>query len=183
MRLRLLGVALACAVVVGVSAASAAAPPFTFPARLGFEHGDDWEPAVAADRHGHVYAMWTHYGDDPNCDGCASPHSELQVSDDGGATWSDPRPLTPGATLRQDDPQIVVDPADGRTVYAAYMLGGKASQYVAKSTDFGETWTSMLVEPLQRGTDKDILAVRGQDVYLVYNAVQKIWPRSRTTAA
>ena len=33
----------------------------------------------------------------------------------------------------------------------------------------------MLVEPLERGTDKDILAVRGQDVYLVYNAVQKIY--------
>ena len=175
MRLRLIGVALACTVLFGATAASAAAPSFSFPVQLGFFAGDDWEPAIAADRFGHVYALWTHYGDDPLCDGCASPHMELQVSSDGGATWSIPRPLTPGTQLRQDDPQIVVDPADGRTLYAAYMLGDKASQYVAKSTDFGQTWTNVLVETLQRGTDKDILAVRGQDVYLVYNAVQKIW--------
>jgi hypothetical protein len=175
MRLRLIGVALACTVLLGATAASAAAPSFSFPVQLGFFAGDDWEPAIAADRFGHVYALWTHYGDDPLCDGCASPHMELQVSSDGGATWSIPRPLTPGTQLRQDDPQIVVDPADGRTLYAAYMLGDKASQYVAKSTDFGQTWTNVLVETLQRGTDKDILAVRGQDVYLVYNAVQKIW--------
>jgi hypothetical protein len=175
MRLRLIGVALACTVLFGATAASAAALSFSFPVQLGFFAGDDWEPAIAADRFGHVYAVWTHYGDDPLCDGCASPHMELQVSSDGGATWSIPRPLTPGTQLRQDDPQIVVDPADGRTLYAAYMLGDKASQYVAKSTDFGETWTNVLVEALQRGTDKDILAVRGQDVYLVYNAVQKIW--------
>jgi hypothetical protein len=175
MRLRLIGVALACTVLFGATAASAAALSFSFPVQLGFFAGDDWEPAIAADRFGHVYALWTHYGDDPLCDGCASPHMELQVSSDGGATWSTPRPLTPGTQLRQDDPQIVVDPTDGRTLYAAYMLGDKASQYVAKSTDFGQTWTNVLVETLQRGTDKDILAVRGQDVYLVYNAVQKIW--------
>jgi BNR repeat protein len=175
MRLRLIGVALACAFVFGATAASAAAPSFTSPVRLGFLAGDDWEPAIAADRFGHVYALWTHYGGDSLCEGCASPHMELQVSSDGGTTWSIPGPLTPGTQLRQDDPQIVVDPADGRTLYAAYMLGDKASQYVAKSTDFGQTWTNVLVESLQRGTDKDILAVRGQDVYLVYNAVQKIW--------
>jgi hypothetical protein len=171
----LLGTVAVLLFVSASAAATAAAPVFTFPAQLGFAAGDDWEPALAADGFGHVYAMWTHYGDDPLCNGCASPHMELQVSSDGGATWSGPRPLTPGTQLRQDDPQIVVDPADGRTVYAAYMLGGKASQYVAKSIDFGQTWKTMLVEPLQRGTDKDILAVRGQDVYLVYNAVQKIW--------
>lgn len=176
MRLRLLGVALACVVVAGATAASAAAPSFTFPAQLGFRAGDDWEPAIAADRFGHVYAMWTHYGDDPLCPGCASPHSELQISSDGGTTWSPPRPLNPGAAVDEDDPQIVVDPVDGRTVYAAHMEGDtKSSQYVWKSTDFGHTWTSVLVEDLERGTDKDILAVRGQDVYLVYNAVQKIW--------
>ena len=157
------------------SLAPAAAPAsFTTPVQLGFRAGDDWEPAIAADRFGHVYAMWSHYGADPDCPGCASPHSELQVSSDGGATWSVPRAAWPLAQ-RQDDPQIVVDPADGQTVYAAFMLGNKASMYVSKSTDFGTTWNTMLVESLQRGTDKDILAVRGQDIYLAYNAVQKIY--------
>jgi hypothetical protein len=155
--------------------AARAAPPgaFSTPVQLGFRAGDDWEPAIAADRFGHVYALWTHYGDDPACAGCAH-HEELQVSSDGGQTWSTPRPLY-ATGVEQDDPQIVVDPVDGRTVYAAFMQGSKSSQYVAKSTDFGQSWTTVLVESLQRGTDKDILAVRGQDVYLAYNAVQKIY--------
>lgn len=160
---------------LSVGVAGAAPTSFTTPYRLGFAAGDDWEPALAADRFGHVYALWTHYGDDPACPGCPSPHMELQVSSNGGATWSSPRPLTPNPPARQDDPQIVVDPDDGRTVYAGFMQGEKSSQFVARSGDFGQTWRPVLVEPLQRGTDKDILAVRGDDVYLVYNAVQKIW--------
>jgi hypothetical protein len=160
---------------LSVGVAGAAPTSFTTPFRLGFAAGDDWEPALAADRFGHVYALWTHYGDDPACPGCPSPHMELQVSSNGGATWSSPRPLTPNPPARQDDPQIVVDPDDGRTVYAGFMQGEKSSQFVARSGDFGRTWRPVLVEPLQRGTDKDILAVRGADVYLVYNAVQKIW--------
>jgi hypothetical protein len=183
MRLRFLGVALACAVVVGVTAASAAAPTFTFPTRLGFQHGDDWEPAIAADRYGHVYATWSHYvgftstsgGDpDPSCPTCASPHTMLQVSNNGGTSWSDPRALWP-STTRQDDPQIVVDAADGKTVYAAFMQNDKSSMFVARSDDFGQTWRAMLVEPLQRGTDKDILAARDGHVYLVYHTQQKIF--------
>jgi BNR/Asp-box repeat protein len=174
MRLRLLGVAIACAVVFGATAASAA-PSFSFPVQLGFQQGDDWEPSIAADRFGHVYAFWNHYGPDPSCPACPSPHMELQISDDGGATWSAPRAFLPNVAVRQDDPQIAVDPADGRTVYTGYMTGNKSSMNVAKSTDFGRTWKTMLVEPLERGTDKDILAVRGPHVYLAYNAAQKIY--------
>jgi hypothetical protein len=163
------------ALAVLASLLVAAAPRSTAPVRLGYRGGDDWEPSIAADRFGHVYALWNHYGDDPACPACPSPHMELQVSADSGRTWSTPRPLVPDATTRQDDPQIAVDPVDGSTVYAAFMMGGKSSQFVARSSDFGQTWSPVLVEPLQRGTDKDILAVRGQDVYLVYNAVMKIY--------
>jgi len=174
--IRLAGIALAAFALVGTAAASAAtsANP-TAPVRLGFQAGDDWEPSIAADRYGHVYALWNHYGDDPYCPDCPDPHMEIQISSNGGSTWSSPRPLLPNAVARQDDPQIVVDPVDGRTVFTAFMMGDKASQFVARSADFGQTWTPVLVEPLQRGTDKDILAVRGQDVYLVYNAVMKIY--------
>jgi hypothetical protein len=156
-----------------VPAPAASSPSFAAPTQLGFRAGDDWEPSIAADRLGHVYAMWTHYGDDPACPGCAH-HMELQVSSDGGRTWSAPRPLWPTG-LEQDDPQIVVDPVDGRTVYASFMQSNKGDIIVAKSTDFGRTWTASLTETLQRTTDKDILAVRGQDVYVAYNAVQKIY--------
>jgi hypothetical protein len=164
-----------CGALLGaVSAPAATGPSFISPVRLGFQAGDDWEPAIASDHRGHVYAVWTHYGADPACPACASPHTELQISSDGGQTWSDPRPLWP-SNLRQDDPQVVVEPTRGRTVYAAFMQGSKSSQYVARSDDFGKTWSARLVENLNRGTDKDILAVRGQDVYLAYNAVQKIY--------
>ncbi len=169
--------------VVTLPAAAARAPTFTAPVRLGFQNGDDWEPAVAADRSDHVYAAWSHYvgfggadtGDpDPSCPTCASPHTVLQVSSDGGTTWSSPRALSP-STQRQDDPQVVVDAADGRTIYAAFMQDNKSSEYVARSDDFGQTWRAVLVEPLQRGTDKDILAARGGHVYLVYHTQQKIF--------
>jgi hypothetical protein len=173
--------ALACALCAGLAAAGTG-PTFSAPIRLGFQLGDDWEPAIAADRSGHVYAVWSHYvgfngsgGEpDPSCPTCASPHTVLQVSGDGGKTWGAPHALWP-STERQDDPQIVVDAADGRTVYASFMQNDKSSQYVARSDDYGKTWRAMLVEPLQRGTDKDILAARAGNVYLVYHTQQKIF--------
>ena len=180
---RLVLVVVLGALVAVVPAAAAPAPAFTSPVRLGFQHGDDWEPAIAADRSGHVYAAWSHYvgyagadtGDpDPSCLSCASPHTVLQVSSDGGTTWSPPRALWPSAE-RQDDPQLVVDAADGHTLYAAFMQNKKSSEYVARSDDFGQTWRAVLVEPLQRGTDKDILAARGGHVYLVYHTQEKIF--------
>jgi hypothetical protein len=177
----------AAATVLLAASSVQAAPPtpsFTSPVRLGFPNGDDWEPGIAADDFGHVYVLWSHYvgfgggssGDpDPTCPDCASPHSVLQVSGNGGAAFADPRALTPGAETRQDDPQIVVDRADGRTVYAAFMQDDKASEFVARSDDFGVTWHPVLTEDLQRGTDKDILAARDDDVYLLYHTQQKIF--------
>lgn len=182
---RLLTIA-AVVLVLATSSVQAAprTPSFTFPVRLGFPNGDDWEPSIAADDLGNVFVLWTHYvgfggtstGDpDPSCPDCPSPHSVLQVSDDGGTGFGDPRALTPTAETRQDDPQIVVDRADGVTVYAAFMLNNKASEYVARSDDSGVHWAPVLTENLQRGTDKDILAARNGDVYLLYHTQQKIF--------
>ena len=109
---RLFALALMAAFVVSVAAAAAPSPSFAPSVRLGFPHGDDWEPAIAADRSGHVYAAYSHYtgyagaetGEpDPSCPACASPHTVLQVSSDSGKTWSSPRALAP-STARQDDP-------------------------------------------------------------------------------
>src|SRR3954468_3704749 len=169
--------------IVCVPAGAAPAPSFSAPVRLGFQQGDDWEPGIAAARQGHVYATWSHYTDfggngsgepDPSCPTCASPHTMLQSSNDGGKTWSSPRALST-STERHDYPQIVVDAADGRTLYASFMQNKKSSEYVARSDDFGATWRTVLVEPLQRGTDKDILAARGGNVYLVYHTQEKIF--------
>lgn len=153
-------------------------PRFTTQARMGFAAGDDWEPAVAADRYGHVYLLYKHY-DVPGQATCSScdRHLLLQVSSDNGKTWSAPTPIDPeDVTGGQYDAQIAVDPVDGQTVYASFLQNSKSSIAVMKSTDFGRTWSGpTIVENLQRATDKDELAVRGQTVAVAFNAVQKIY--------
>ncbi len=160
-------------------AAAASPPTFTLPQRLGYAAGDDWEPAIATDSLGHVYVLWKHYdvagaaagdcGDPSGCD----QRLLLQRSDNGGRTWSMPTALDPGEVGY--DSQLVVDPADGRTVYASFLIGAKSSIGITKSTDFGRTWSTVQVaDSRMRSVDKDILAVRGRDVYVAWNAAQKI---------
>jgi len=158
-----------------------AAPPppatgFAPQTRLGFTVGDQWEPAIAADRFGHVYVLYPQYLGVPGCPTCFSPTMILQVSGDRGTTWSSPRVLHPaGATTGQWDAQITVDPIDGRTVYAAWLQDGKSDIAVARSGDFGATWSVVIADATNAGTDKPILAVRGKDVYVGYNHSQKVW--------
>jgi hypothetical protein len=153
-----------------------AAPGFDPQTRLGFTTGDQWEPAIAADHFGHVYILYPQYLGVPGCSECFSPTMILQTSSDRGATWAAPRVIhRDGATTGQYDAQIAVDPIDGRTVYAAWLQNGKSDTVVARSTDFGETWSVVVADSTGAGTDKPILAVRGQDVYVGYNHAQKIW--------
>lgn len=151
---------------------------FTTQARLGFAAGDDWEPAIATDHYGHVYTLYKHYdvAGQTSCSSC-DQHLLLQVSGDRGTTWSQPRAIDPEVVQGgQYDAQIAVDPVDGKTVWAAFLQNSKSSIVVMKSTDFGQTWSGpTIVENLQRGADKDILAVRGATVAVAYNAVQKVY--------
>jgi hypothetical protein len=158
------------------------APPggFTPQLRLGFTSGDQWEPAIAADRFGHVYMLYAQYEGVPGCETCSNPTQILQISNDHGSTWGSPTMMYPAgaSTGGQWDSQIVVDPVDGRTVYASFMQNNKSDIIVAKSTDFGVTWTYVIADATNSGTDKPILAVRGQHVYVVYNHAQTIWSAS-----
>src|SRR6266853_3272779 len=155
-----------------------AATGFTTQARLGFPAGDDWEPAIAADRYGHVYVLYKHYdvAGQTSCSSCAL-HVLLQVSRDRGQTWRAPRPIDPEPVVGgQYDSQIVIDPVDGKTVWASFLQNSKSSIAVMKSTDFGQTWLGpTIVENLQRATDKDILTLRGTTIAVAYNAAQKIY--------
>lgn len=101
----------------------------------------------------------------------------LQTSHDRGATWDSPRLIAPPGT-GQWDAQIAVDPIDGRTVYAAWMQNGKSDAAVAKSTDFGATWSVVVADRTNAAIDKPILAVRGQDVYVGFNHANKVWVAS-----
>lgn len=164
-----------------LTAQAAVAPGFSAPIRIGPAAGDDWEPAVAADRSGHVFVAWKHYdvaGAAP-LTGCGDPTGcdrriLVARSADGGRTFGPARALDPGHVGY--DSQIVVDPVDGRTVHAAFLQETKSSIAYTRSSDGGLTWSPTVVtERLQKGTDKPILAVRGNDVYIGWNAIQKIY--------
>ena len=150
------------------SAAVAAGPAFAPQARLGFEEGDQWEPAIAADGFGHVYVLYPQYGEVPGCNKCSLPSMTLVVSTDNGQTWEDPREISSHST-GQFDPQIVVDPVDHRTVYAAWLQTNNTEAIVAKSADFGQSWSLTVADRGSEDADKPILTVRGQDVYLAFN--------------
>ena len=73
----------------------------------------------------------------------------VQVTRDGGATWTNvtPKGLTDGLTN-----EIEVSPHDPATVYVAYRTDrvGDPAPHVFKSTDYGATWTR-LVSGLREG--------------------------------
>ncbi|MGA7755750.1 MAG: sialidase family protein [Candidatus Sulfotelmatobacter sp.] len=136
--------------------------------RLGYLTGDQWEPAMAADSHGHVYILYPQYGAVPDCRSCTAPTMALLISDDNGVSWQPSKALLPFPT-GQFDPQIVVDPVDHQTVYASWLQNSKRDIVVARSLDFGRTWSFSWAERGQDDADKPVLTVRGPDVYVGFN--------------
>jgi len=160
-----------------VPAAFAAKAGFTEQARVGFTVGDQWEPAVATDGFGHTYILYPQYGRVPGCRTCPLPSMILVVSNDNGATWQPPREITPPGS-GQYDPQLVVDPVDHRTVYAAWLQSKRLDMVVAKSVDFGQSWSIVVADRGVTDADKPVLAVRGTDVYVGFNRARKMWVAS-----
>ncbi|HEX9111956.1 MAG TPA: sialidase family protein, partial [Terriglobales bacterium] len=156
------------------SLAWAAPPRFSKQERVGLTTGDQWEPAVAADGAGHLYVLYPHYGRVPDCKNCRIPTMLLLVSNDNGKTWQAPRVMLESAS-GQYDAQIVVDPADRRTVYAAWLQNGKRAVVVAKSVDSGATWAYVTAVRSAVELDKPALAVRGQNIYVGFNHEEDVW--------
>jgi len=132
---------------------------------------NDWEPATAADPNApYVYLVTTRYGEPKPCSGnCPIPHIALEISGDGGRTWSEGRPLCACKGSGQFDPIIEVVPDTGH-VYALWMNGFNV--VFQKSVDHGETWT----DPVPTWgnvswNDKPVLATSddGGDVYVSWN--------------
>ena len=119
--------------------AALAAPNFSPQRRVGYTTGDQWEPALAADGHGHIYILFPQYGLILDCRACTHPTMSLLVSSDNGASWEAPHALVASST-GQFDPQIVVDPVDRQTVYASWLQNNKRDVMVARSEDFGRSW-------------------------------------------
>ena len=164
--------ALCLLLALAASQAALAISGFTPQRRLGYHSGDQWEPAIAADGHGHVYVLYPQYGAVPDCATCTAPTIALLVSSDNGLTWDSSRPLLPYPS-GQFDPQIVVDPADRQTVYASWMQNNKRDIVVARSLDNGRNWSYSVAERGRDDADKPVLAVRGVDVYVGFNHEEK----------
>ncbi len=162
------GVLWAWILVLVVSATAGAVSEFAPQLRLGYRAGDQWEPAMAADGHGHVYVLYPQYGAVPDCAACTAPAIALVISSDNGLTWQTSKALLPFPT-GQFDPQIVVDPVDRQTVYASWLQNDKRDIIVARSLDFGRTWSFSFADRGNEDADKPVLAVRGAHVYAGFN--------------
>ncbi|MEX2439624.1 MAG: exo-alpha-sialidase [Actinomycetota bacterium] len=132
---------------------------------------DDWEPATAADPNDpFVYLLTTRYGEPKPCPGnCPVPHIALEISRDGGRTWSDGKPLCACKGSGQFDPIIEVVPDNG-DVYAVWMNGYNV--VFQSSDDHGKTWTAPV--PTWGNVswnDKPALATsdNGKHVYVSWN--------------
>lgn len=171
------GFALVVGVLLVMPVLGAAGPvSFTTPRVMGYPSGDDWEPAVASDGAGNVYLVITHFGGVPGCGSCGKPSMLVQVSHDGGKTFSASAPLTVNAAS-QYDPEVKIN--DAGDVYVSYLLG--KDTVVQKSTDRGSTWSSPVAVNTgikNSWTDKDGLAVRGDDVYVGFNIAQRLFVAS-----
>lgn len=158
------------------TAALAANASFSPQVRVGFTVADQWEPTIAADGYGHVYILYPQYGLVPGCAACPIPTMVLVKSNDNGVTWQPAHEIV-APSSGQYDPQIVVDPADHRTVFAAWVQSNKRDVVVAKSADFGQSW-SVALAARSEDSDKPVLAVRGQDVYVAFNHDGIVWVAS-----
>jgi hypothetical protein len=98
----------------------------------------------------------------------------LVTSNDNGQTWQAPYVMLE-TNSGQFDPQIAVDPADRRTVYAAWLQNGKRAVILAKSVDSGATWSFSIAVRGGEELDKPALAVRGQNVYVAFNHEEEVW--------
>jgi hypothetical protein len=98
----------------------------------------------------------------------------LVESYDNGLTWKGERRIANRGSA-QFDAQIVVDPVDRRTVYAAWLENDRRDIVVARSLDFGLNWTEVIATRTETEADRPVLVVRGLDIYVAYNRAAKVW--------
>jgi hypothetical protein len=162
-----------CLVLTLSAKAALAVSGFTPQHRLGYTSGDQWEPAMTTDAHGHIYILFPQYGAVDQCPACTTPTMVLLTSSDNGASWDPPQPLLT-SSVGQFDAQIKVDPIDRQTLYASWMQG-RHDIIVARSQDFGRSWYFAIAEhSAEVIIDKPVLAVRGPNVYVSFNHDQTL---------
>jgi hypothetical protein len=146
---------------------------------IGFCGGDDWEPEIAADHLGHVYAVFAHFPGDPACDPASGQGRQIfvRVSNDDGDTFGPLQALPKLGYPNVVDCVVTVDEVTG-AVYVSFLAYGRpdmsfkdADVLVAKSTDFGGTWTTRKVNgPLCTECDHPWTVAHDDNIYVMYAA-------------
>jgi hypothetical protein len=161
-----------CATVAAISGQQRREP--ASPEQLLPQSVDGWEPALATAPNGDVYVVAGKRRGGPR-DKDFDQRQEIWRSEDGGATFEGPWPLTTEG-LTQADQRIAVD-AKG-TIYVSYMdwvadaKGGRSSRLrLARSQDRGRTFSVQTVTT-HRVSDKPELAISsdGLHLYIVYES-------------
>lgn len=137
---------------------------------------DQWEVAIAKDGFHHVYVLYSQK--ESECLGCASlPRLRLTVGSDEDASWEAPRPLTP-PSFDQVNPALVVDAGDQRTVYAAWLERSRKDLLLAKSSDFGHSWSLVVVARAEGAANRPVLFARGENVTIAFSRDHQMWTAS-----
>jgi hypothetical protein len=164
------------ALVVALAPPAVGAPTGSLVAReatnLGFCGGDDWEPEIAA-HDGHVYVGIAHFPGDPSCDPASGGPREIYVrsSEDGGRTFGSLVALPRLGYPNVVDVVVTVDDVtdDVYVSFLAYGLTADVDVLVAKSSDFGTTWTTTKINgPLCTACDHPWLVANDDNVYVMY---------------
>ncbi len=152
-------------------------------------YGHHVEVSMAISDNGTLFAGWK------NADTHNGPGLRVSIakSVDGGATWTQPfdMPMYGGAETEQSDPWLAWH--DG-TLYYAYLeveagyfddpnSGLYFSQMtIAKSTDYGDSWTLVKATNATYFADKETITVANDGtVYLVYDDVDVVDPAGNAT--
>jgi len=136
---------------------------------------DQWDVSIAADNFQHIYVL---YAQARLGASGSVPAMTLVESSDDGKTWQPPRQLTPPTIAGQSSPQIVIDSADHRTIYASWLERNGQDVMLAKSVDFGQSWSVFIADRATAPAQKPALAVSGQNVFVGFNRAQKMWVAS-----
>jgi hypothetical protein len=137
---------------------------------------DQWEVAIAKDGFHHVYFLYSQK--EAQCLGCASlPRLRLAIGSDEDANWEAPRQLAP-PSFDQVNPTLAVDASDQRTVYAAWLERSRKDLLLAKSADFGHSWSLVVVARAEGAANRPVLFARGENVTIAFSRDHQMWTAS-----
>jgi hypothetical protein len=164
----------ACLLLLAIGFTSASAAPLETPSDSSAT--DQLEVAIAKDGFHHVYLLYSQKESD--CLGCAAKSRLLlAIGNEEDGSWQAPRQLTP-PSFDQANPAMTVDASDERTLYVAWLERTRKDVMLAKSSDFGRSWSLNVVARSDNAANKPVITARGQNVQIAFGRDHEIWAAS-----